>query len=267
MSPTSYRVGLIQLDSRADKSSNLQQAAQMIDQAVALGARLVALPEVFNQIGPVEPEGLDGPTATFLQETARRHAIYLHGGSFLVVSDEGKPTNTSLLFNPDGEIIARYDKLHMFDVTLPDGSTRGESDDVAPGQAIVSQKTELGHLGLSICYDVRFPEIYRQLALAGAEVIFVPANFTLLTGKDHWEVLLRARAIENGCYILAPAQIGRKKDNQDSFGDSMVIDPWGRVIARGRERADVIVTQIDLNDVARVRSMIPSLSHRRTDIY
>ena len=267
MRPDTYRVGLIQMDSQADKPANLLQAGHMIERAVELGARLVALPEVFNQIGEVEPEREDGASVSFLRETARRHAIYLHGGSFLMTADAGKPTNTTLLFNPAGDIIARYDKLHLFDVSLPDGSTRGESDDVAPGRAIVSRRTELGHLGLSICYDIRFPEVYRQLALAGAEVIFVPANFTLLTGKDHWEVLLRARAIENGCYIVAPAQIGRKKDHHFSFGESMVIDPWGRVIARGRERADVIVSEIDLSDVARVRSMIPVFNHRRSDIY
>ena len=262
-----YLVSLIQMDSRDNKTDNLHQAADLIDRAAAQGARLICLPEVWNQIGSAEPEDLDGPSVRLLQRKAQEHEVYLHGGSILMKSHDGKAWNTSLVIDPLGDIIARYDKIHLFDVTLPDGSRRGESDDMHPGNDVITVETPLGHFGLSICYDVRFSGLYRALRKRGANVLFVPANFTLLTGKDHWEVLLRARAIETGSYVFAAGQIGRKKDNQDSFGGSMIIDPWGTVIARARDRVDVVTAEIDVQDIERVRRMLPTGLHDRPDLY
>lgn len=264
-----YRIAAIQMDTRADKDKNLADLAALIDQAAEQNVALISLPEVFNVIPQegVEAESIQGPTVELLQKKAMEHSVYIHGGSFLLSEDGEKPTNTTFLFNPQGEMIARYDKLHLYDVTLPDGSTRGESDRVTKGSQIVNVDTELGNLGLSICYDVRFPELYRLLTINGAKVLFIPANFMMLTGKDHWEVLLRTRAIENGCYVIAAAQMGRKKDNQDSFGASMIIDPWGTVVAKSPDRVGVIVAEIDLDYVDEVRAMIPNLDHRRSDVY
>ena len=171
-----------------------------------------------------------------------------------------------MIIDPEGEIIARYSKLHTFDVTLPDGSVQRESARIRPGGGITTVDTPLGTLGMSICYDIRFGEMYRLMALRGAQVIFTPANFTMPTGKDHWETILRTRAIENGVYIVAADQIG-KKSEFTAYGNSMVVDPWGTVIARAPDRPGILYAEIDLDWLDSVRSKIPSLKNRRTDIY
>lgn len=265
-----YKVAIIQLDTRSDKTANLEMISQFLDEAAAQGSDLVSLPEVFNVIPQervIQSEPLDGPSVSLIRDKAKQHGYMVHGGSLLIDNPGELPLNTSLLIDSDGEILARYDKLHLYDVTLPDGSTRGESQRVYPGNQVVDVKTRLGHFGLTVCYDLRFPELYRLLALQGAEVLFIPANFMMLTGKDHWEVLLRARAIENGCYVIAAAQMGRKRDNEDSYGASMVVDPWGTVIAHSPNRTGVSVIEIDLDYVTQVRQMIPSLLNRRADVY
>ena len=171
-----------------------------------------------------------------------------------------------MLISPEGKILATYSKLHMFDITLADGTPYRESDRVKPGDSIVTVETELGIFGMSICYDVRFPEIYRLMALRGAQVIFVPASFTMPTGKDHWEVLLRARAIENGCYIVAAGQIGQKPAYA-AYGNSLVADPWGTVIARSKDAPGITYAEIDLDYLEKIRKQIPSLENRRSDLY
>ena len=266
-----YCVAVVQLDTGSDKESNLERVSRYIDEAAERGARLISLPEVMNFIGKLgdgeEPEPIPGPTAELLMEKARQYKVHIHGGSFSELNPEGgRPFNTTVMIDAHGAIVACYRKLHTFDVTLPDGTVCRESARVHPGDEIVTAETELGRLGFAVCYDIRFPELFRLLALDGAQVLFTPANFTLPTGKDHWEPLLRARAIENGCYVVAAAQIGRKP-RFVAYGSSMVIDPWGTVIARARETPGVTLAEIDLDFQEEIRSRIPSLRNRRSDVY
>ncbi len=267
-----FLVGVVQLDTQADKKENLERVCGYIDEAATRGAKLVAFPENINYIGenPIEngaPETIPGPTTDMLARKAKEHGIYLHGGSMAeLIPGDKRFYNTNVMFDPSGNIISKYRKIHTFDVTLPDGSPVRESDKVKPGSDIVTVDTELGMLGFSICYDIRFPELYRLLALAGARIIFTPANFTLPTGKDHWETILRTRAIENGCYVVAPAQIG-KKPKFTAFGSSMVIDPWGTVIARSKEAPGVTIAEVDLDFQDKIRAQLPSLKNRRADAY
>jgi len=268
-----YLVGIIQVDAQNDKGKNLRQICSFIDEAAAKGAKLVALPEVMNLVGDNVGEGgtqeaIPGYSTEILAVKAREHKIFVHCGSLReeIPNGDGRAYNTTVMLDDSGKIIAKYRKLHMFDVTLSDGTICNESARMKPGSDIVTVDTELGCLGLTICYDIRFPELYRLLALGGAQVIFTPANFTLPTGKDHWEPILRARAIENGCYIVAPAQIG-KKTNFTAFGNSMVVDPWGTVIARSKDQPGVTIAEIDLDYLDKIRGQIPSLKNRRADIY
>jgi len=267
-----YLIGVIQMDTQSDKGSNMREACRMIDEAAARGAKLVAFPEVMNLIGENTGEGgnfetIPGYSTKILIEKAKEHNIFIHCGSIKELAVEGeKPFNTTVMINNRGEIIAKYRKLHLFDVTLPDGTEALESSRNQAGCEIVNVDTELGNLGLTICYDIRFPELYRILALRGAQVIFTPANFATPTGKDHWETILRTRAIENGCYIVAPAQMGKKLYGT-SFGNSLVVDPWGTVIARAGEYPGVTIAEIDLDYQKKVRGMLPCLKNRRGDVY
>lgn len=271
MSLRRYGVAVVQLNTNNDKAGNLEQIARYIDEAAEKGARLISLPEVMNFIGEpgegAEPESIPGPTTELLMEKARRHGVHIHSGSFAEINPEGgRYFNTSVMIDARGTIVARYRKIHTFDVTLPDGTVCDESARVHPGDAIVTVETELGRLGFTICYDIRFPELFRLLALEGAQILFTPANFTLPTGKDHWEPILRTRAIENGCYVVAAAQIGRKP-RFVAYGGSMVIDPWGTVTARARETPGVTLAEIDLDFQEAIRAQIPSLKNRRPDVY
>ncbi len=265
-----FKMAVLQLNTQENKAEKLQQVSQMIDEAAEKGAQLVALPEVFNVIDlhKTPPEEIPGgESSQMLIEAAKRNNVYIHGGSFLEkVDGSEKKYNTSIFISPNGEILGRYEKLHLFDVDLPDGKRIRESDRNMAGRAVVNCETSLANFGFAICYDIRFPELFRLLALRGAEVIFTPANFTMPTGKDHWECILRTRAIENGVYIVAPAQIGVKA-NFTAFGASMIIDPWGTVIARAPERECIIYGEIDLEYLEKVRYQIPSLRNRRADIY
>ncbi|MCB0007311.1 MAG: carbon-nitrogen hydrolase family protein, partial [Anaerolineales bacterium] len=260
-------------NSQDDKAANLATAERLIDEAAALGAQMVGLPEMFNFLTVDEKmadgaEPLGGPTAQFLQGKAKQHGIYLHGGSIpTLIPGSDRIHNTTLVFDPTGEQIASYNKIHLFDIHVEGQSSYKESTRVAPGNEMVTFETEHAQMGLTICYDIRFPELYRALTLAGAKVIFQPAAFTLYTGKDHWETLIRARAIENQVYMVSPAQIGTHGNGNKCFGSTMIVDPWGTVLARAPERECVIVADIDYAAQAKVREQLPSLQHRRPDVY
>lgn len=267
-----YKVAVVQMDTRNDKGANLKAACAYIDQAVAEGAKLVSFPEVMNLSGANVGEGgghetIPGYTTEILMAKAKEHGIYIHSGSFCeYIPGEERGYNTSVIIDPEGNIISTYRKLHTFDITMPDGTVADESARIRPGDDICVVDTALGKMGQSICYDIRFPELYRIMALEGAEVMFTPASFTMQTGKDHWETILRTRAIENGCYIVAADQYGQKARFM-AYGNSMVIDPWGTVIARANDRAGIIYAEIDLDYVATIRAKMPSLKNRRADVY
>jgi predicted amidohydrolase len=266
-----HLIAAAQMVSTADKGHNLEVATRLVRQAAGLGARLVGLPENFSWMGP-EPERtgaaepLDGPTLARMAQLARELKLTLLAGSVLETGAAGgRLYNTSVLFGPGGERLAVYRKMHLFDVEVGDGATYQESAAVAPGTEVVAAETEVGRLGLSVCYDLRFPELYRRLSKEGATLLAVPAAFTMMTGKDHWEVLLRARAIENQAYVLAPAQGGRHSANRLTYGHAMVVDPWGLVTARASEGEGLAVAPVDPELQARIRRNLPCLQHRRLD--
>ena len=257
----------VQLCAGPDKAANLDKAEAFVAEAVEHKARLVVLPEVFLWRGPrgeehAAAELIPGPSTERLGELARRHGIHLLAGSMLE-ENGAKPFNTSVLFDPRGDIVARYRKLHLFDVDIPGHVSIRESDTRAPGDVVVTVPTELGVIGMTVCYDLRFPELYRRLMLAGAEIIAVPSAFTFPTGAAHWEVLLRARAIENQVYVIAPDQIGRSPAGIVDFGNSMIIDPWGKVIARAADKECFVTAEIDRDYLEKVRRELPCLAHRR----
>jgi predicted amidohydrolase len=262
----------IQMSSTPDKDENMGTVERLIRSAVAEGAELVALPELWSCHGlenvyRENAETVPGPTTDFLGGLARELGVYVLGGSIL----EGEPgserlRNTSTFFGPNGELAAVYRKIHLFDVKAPDREYL-ESATIAPGEEIVTAKAGATTLGLSVCYDVRFPELYRLLALRGAEVLAVPAAFTLQTGKDHWELLLRARAVENQVYVIAPAQWGRKADGRWTYGRSMVVDPWGTVLAQCPDRDGHALATLDLDYLHRFRTEFPALANRRPASY
>lgn len=262
-------IAAAQMTSGADKEKNVDTAARLIRKASKLGAELVGLPENFAWMGPEaeresNAEVLDGPTLTHLAALARELGITLLAGSILERGGpQGRVYNTSVLLGPDGGRLAAYRKIHLFDVQVGDGQSYRESAAVAPGDAVVVADSPAGRIGLSVCYDVRFPELYRRHAEAGAVLLTVPAAFTLATGKDHWEVLLRARAIENQAYVLAPAQQGRHPKDRLTWGHAMVVDPWGLVTARCSEGEGVAIGELDLELLARIRRDLPALTHRR----
>ena len=269
---TKFIAAAIQMDSQDDKNANLAAAEGYIREAAAQGARLVVLPETMNYIGrdiAGEAESIPhGLTFRKMAGLARELGIWLEAGSIYESNpeDPSRPFNTTFLIRPDGTLAAKYAKLHPFDVVLPNGVTSRESDRVCPGKVLAAADTELGKLGLAICYDVRFGEIFRLMALDGAKIFAVPANFTVNTGKDHWETLVRARAIENECYVIAPNQMG-KKPRFTAYGNSMIVDPWGTVIARASEKPGVITAEIDLEYVTKVRQSTFTLDNRRPDVY
>src|SRR6202140_1834263 len=268
------KTAVIQLNSRDNPAENLSQVELFLDRAADMGAEFVSLPEFWSYLGSYSgfdeaAQTIPGPFIERLQEKARRYHMIVHGGSIVERHPElqGKFYNTSTLINRHGEIVARYRKIHLFDVNLSNGEKHYESDRIAPGDDIVTAEVDGITFGLSICYDRRFPELYRLLALRGAQVIMVPAGFTLHTGRDHWEVLLRARAIENLCYVIAPAQVGKYPPNRQCFGRSMIIDPWGLVLAQAQDRPTVSMAEIDLAQITEARTQIPCLDHIRPQVY
>lgn len=262
----------VQMSSTPDKRENFETAENLIRAAAKRGAELVALPEMWSCHGldPVYRENAEpvpGPTTEFLGSLAKELGVYLLGGS-IFEGGEGSErlSNTSTFFAPDGELSAVYRKIHLFDVKAPDREYL-ESADIEAGSEVVTAKAGAATLGLSVCYDVRFPELYRMLALRGAEVFAVPAAFTLQTGRDHWELLLRARAVENQAFVVAPAQWGRKADGRWTYGRSMVVDPWGTVLATCPDRDGFALATLDLDYLDRFREEFPSLRNRRPDSY
>ena len=261
------RVAAVQMVSTPRVDENLHTAGALIAEAVAKGADLVALPEYFpimglrdgDKIKVREAEGT-GPIQQFLSETARRHGIWLIGGSMpLIASTDDKVLNTSLVFNPQGERVARYDKILLFG--FQKGEERyNESATIEAGRQPVAFDTPFGRIGLTICYDIRFPELYRALGVN--DVLVIPAAFTEVTGRAHWEILLRARAIENQCYVLAIAQGGQHENGRETHGNSMLIDPWGDVLDRRPKGAGVVIGEIDHARIADVRASLPALTHR-----
>ncbi|MCB0047841.1 MAG: carbon-nitrogen hydrolase family protein [Caldilineaceae bacterium] len=267
------RMAAVQMNSRNDKQENLRKAEALIDEAAALGADLVALPEMFNMLGAKEDtltgkESVPGLTSDFLRRKAMEHGIIVHGGSIPVaVPGSGKVWNMTLVYDAQGELLGSYAKIHLFDIDITGQTTHNESARFDPGTEMITLESEVGPLGLTICYDIRFPELYRALTLAGARVIFQPAAFTLYTGKDHWETLIRARAIENQIYMVSPAQIGVHPPDNRCFGSAMIVDPWGTILARAPERECVVIADIDYAAQDRVRAQLPALAHRRPDVY
>lgn len=265
-------VALVQLDARDDVGANIAAAVALADEAAAAGARLVALPEYLQFRGTddgfrASARPIPGPHTEPFAEVARRRGVWILIGSTAEVSgDPGRPYNTSALIAPDGSVAATYRKVHLFDVDIDQGPADTESARVTPGDRLVCADIDGARLGLSVCYDLRFPELYRSLALAGAGILTVPSAFTERTGRDHWEVLLRARAIENGAFVLAPSQIGGPP-GQPAFGRSMVIDPWGTVIAQAPDAVTIVRADLDLGRIAEVRRGIPALANRRPDVY
>jgi predicted amidohydrolase len=269
MPPSAYLLGAIQMTSTADRARNLDAAIRLVNEAADLGAKLVGLPENFAFMGPEEgrlqgAETLEGPTLGALRDVARRRGIFVVAGSIAEQVPSPKMTaNTSAVIADDGSIVAAYRKIHLFDVNIPDGARYAESEVVVPGDKVVVAPTPLGRIGLTVCYDLRFPELYRKLASLGAEVITIPSAFTLFTGKDHWEVLVRARAIENLAYVIAPAQVGRHSATRQTFGNAMIVDPWGVVLARCPDGEGVCVAPFSRPRLERVRQELPALKHRK----
>ena len=266
-------VAAVQLCSGPDRERNLVTAAHLIAEAADRGARLMVLPEIVNVLGTGQQlrdgaEPADGPTATWAADQARHHGVWLVAGSFIEQRGDGTRRNTSLLVAPWGEVVASYQKVHLFDCDVP-GAEFHESAVTSPGDApVVADTGDLGlRVGMTICYDLRFPELYRVLALAGADLVVVPAAFTARTGPPHWEVLLRARAIENQVHVIAAGQWGATNDTLRWHGHSMIIDPWGTVLAQAPDGDAVVVADVDLDRQAHLRRILPSLDARRPAAY
>lgn len=264
-----FRVAAAQMTSTADTGRNLEVAERLARRAAGRGADLVAFPENFaflRREGEPLPEArplAEGPAA-WAAGLARQLGVWILAGSVAERARSGRRVhNTSVLVDPDGRFSASYRKIHLFDASVPGSGTLRESEGVAPGRKIVVANTPLGRLGLSICYDLRFPELYRALAAKGAEVLFVPSAFTHYTGSHHWETLLRARAIENQAWVVAPAQTGRHGPRRRSWGHTLVVDPWGTVAACRAAGAGLVVADVDLDRVSAVRRAMPCQSHRR----
>lgn len=270
------RVAVVQLNSQEDVAHNLERARALVKRAKDEGAEIVALPENFAFMGEEKNKreiaestdidaGKAGPITAAIAEAARENGVWIVAGGMPEASDDPqRPFNTSLLVSPRGSVVARYRKIHLFDVDLPDGTKLLESGATKAGdEPIAVDVAENVKLGMTICYDLRFPELYRRLVDRGVRIVTVPAAFTLTTGKDHWHVLLRARAIENQIFVLAPAQHGRHPKNRMTYGKSVIIDPWGDVLAQSPEGEGVATATLSFESQDRVRKSLPCLQHRR----
>jgi len=267
------RVACVQMTSGPEKGRNLEKAEKLVARAASTGADVVVLPEKWNAIGEADAlhaaaEPLEGgETVEAMAGWARAHGITLVGGSIAELREgHEKLSNTSIAFGPDGEILGVYRKIHLFDVEV-EGNVYRESEAEEPGEEPVVVRGEGWPIGLTVCYDIRFPELYRILALEGAELVTVPAAFTVPTGRDHWHVLMRARAIENQYYIAAPGQVGETRPGKPSFGRSLIVDPWGIVLAQAPDEETVISAELDRARLRRVRETLPSLKNRQADAY
>ena len=272
--PMTY-VAAIQMVSTDTVSKNLELAERLIEEAVSKKAKLITLPENFPLMGKRDEDRLaitesynDGPLQLFLSEQSKRYKIWLLGGTIPLKSNNPeKVFATNLLFNPDGDCIARYDKIHLFDVMLDgrDEESYRESKTFESGNDVVVVKTEIGNIGLSVCYDLRFPEMYRKMHQKNVQIITAPSAFTATTGKAHWETLLRTRAIENLCYLIASNQGGVHANGRKTWGHSMIVDPWGEILAEVKEETGVAIAKIDINKQINLRKRFPTLTHRKLD--
>jgi deaminated glutathione amidase len=270
MSAGTFKAAMIQMRSGLKPAANIDDALRLISEAKSAGAEYVLTPEMTNILaakreqlfGAIVAEEADPSLAT-LRELARRLGIYIHIGSLAVRLSPERAANRSFLLDPKGNIAARYDKIHMFDVDLADGESYRESRNYRPGEQAVLADLPWGRLGLTICYDLRFPALYRALAEAGATMLAIPSAFTKQTGEAHWHTLVRSRAIENGCFVFAAAQGGKHENGRDTYGHSLIVDPWGRIIAEGGTDPGVVMAEIDPAEIANARARIPSLQHGR----
>jgi len=270
MSAGTFKAAMIQMRSGLDPAANIDAVIHMIGEAKAAGADYVQTPEMTNIMevkrerlfATIVEEATDTSLVT-LRELARKLDIYVHIGSLAIKLTPERAANRSFLISPRGEIVARYDKIHMFDVDLANGESYRESRNYRPGEQAVLCDLPWGRLGLTICYDLRFPALYRALAEAGATMLAIPSAFTQQTGEAHWHALNRARAIENGCFVFAAAQGGKHANGRDTFGHSLIVDPWGRIIAEGGTEPGAVMAEIDLGQVSKARARIPSLQHGR----
>jgi predicted amidohydrolase len=267
---TTFKAAMIQMRSGLTPAANIEAAVRMIGEAKAAGAEYVLTPEMTNIMEvkrdrlftTIVDEEADTSLAT-LRELARKLGIYIHIGSLAIKLTPERAANRGFLIDPKGEVTARYDKIHMFDVDLGNGESYRESRTYRPGEQAVLSDLPWGRLGLTICYDLRFPALYRALAEAGATMLAIPSAFTQQTGEAHWDVLIRARAIENGSFVFAAAQAGKHESGRETFGHSLIVDPWGRILAEGGTEPGVIVGDIDLDAVKSARERVPSLRHSR----
>ncbi len=266
---SAFKVALVQMRSAMEPKANLAAALAAIEEAKSAGADYVLTPEMTNIIAKRErlmativDEERD-PTLAALREAARKHSLYIHIGSLAIKASPERAANRSFLIDRRGDVVARYDKIHMFDVDLAGGESYRESHSYRPGDLAVVADLPWGRLGVTICYDLRFPALYRALAESGASFLSIPSAFTKPTGEAHWHVLMRARAIENGCFVFAAAQGGRHESGRESFGHSLVVDPWGQILAEGGTEPAVILADVDPAQVTAARSRIPSLHHGR----
>jgi predicted amidohydrolase len=263
------RIAVCQLNARDDREANLKTARDLLERAAAAGADLAVLPEYVDYLGrsagEPEPEDASGSFGTFFADAARDLRMWVHAGSFHETGPtDGLTYNTSLIFDREGTLAATYRKIHLYDVEIPGRVSYKESAHVAAGSEVVAVDVDGVRIGLSICYDLRFPELYRSLAVQeSATVLVVPAAFMMHTGRDHWEVLLRARAIENQCYVVAAGQIGAHDPDRICFGRSMIVDPWGTVVAQAPDETGITIADISTERVSTIREQVPSLANRR----
>ena len=270
MNAGTFKAAMIQMRSGLNPAANIDAAVRLIGEAKSAGADYVLTPEMTNILAAkreqlfaaVVEEERDASLAT-VRELARKLGIYIHIGSFAIKLSNDRAANRSFLIDPKGDIAARYDKIHMFDVDLADGESYRESRNYRPGELAVLADLPWGRLGLTVCYDLRFPALYRALAEAGAIMLAIPSAFTKQPGDAHWHVLMRSRAIENGCFVFAAAQGGKHENGRETYGHSLVVDPWGRIIAEGGTEPGIVMAEIDPAEVAKARARIPSLQHGR----
>lgn len=270
MSAGTFKAAMIQMRSGLKPGTNIDDAVRMIGEAKSAGAEYVLTPEMTNILvakreqlfAAVVEEEADASLAT-LRELARKLGVYIHIGSLAIKISPDRAANRSFLVSPKGDIAARYDKIHMFDVDLAGDESYRESRNYRPGELAVLADLPWGRLGLTVCYDLRFPALYRALAEAGATMLAIPSAFTKQTGEAHWHVLIRTRAIENGCFVFAAAQGGKHENGRETYGHSLIVDPWGRILAEGGIEPGVVMAEIDPAEVANARAHIPSLQHGR----
>jgi predicted amidohydrolase len=271
---TTVTVAAVQLSSGIDSVTNVEHAIALVNEAADRGASYIQLPEYFNYLGPSRgfadvAEPIPGPTTQRMSDVASARRVTLHLGSLIeTTTTPGKFYNTSVVINATGQIVATYRKIHLFDVDVPGAIVQRESDIMTPGQELVLVKVADVRLGLSICFDIRFPELYRELARSGADVLAVPAAFNAVTGRAHWEILIRSRAIENHAFVVAAAQVGTTNEGIATFGHSLIVDPWGEILAESTSaKPEVITAVLDLDEVVKRRQQIAVMDYRRPDLY